>query len=757
MNPVLLDDNNADLNFNIRADGLAGHSLSHNGWQYMWAGVRSTHGVLRGKVFFEVHVINHYKLNEYLEGCDVKADCNIRVGWSHDQTNLLLGEDVNSYGYDGAGFKSLDGKFDVYGGRLHLHDVITCYLDLDCGLVSFQKNDEFLGTAFKLDKRAKESPFLPHICVKNTEVFVNFGQKPPAFKPPHGFIFISHTHPNNLVATLRPPNKPTDLELIMMIGLPGAGKTTYALKQMSEKPEKRYYLLGQDMIMGHLRNAAVKRYKLKWNRVVKLCSDIATEQLKLAGTKSRNYIVDQTNVYAAPRRQKLRIFENYKAIAAVLVVTDTELIKRCKEREQVSPKHIPLPAVDEMKKNFTLPHEDEGLFSEIRYVEQNRTIAEAIMSSYKTSREMNNKPGILRAEGGVSLPGLGFRPSYQLHPGARHLPPGFIQQPPRYPMRRNEYKQPDMFNGKRDDNIDHLAKSVDNIRLKEPDQAEIMRKVNRAPYKKHPVEEQEKVAPAENKDVKDDKPEQIVHPIQSKPEQIVHPIQNMHYVKEQIQPPPPPQIMATQDTFSHMYMPRMNDKDNNSRPGIIPMSKINDHTMFGSHHLTTSHPGYLTNTGNARYSAGNTGQQQHRPLPMNMANLQFQTRSQTPVSSNYNSLASLSTPNFNQNTLSSNFGSSQPGPFISQGLQGHMTNQEQLLAFQLLQQNTPFQQMMMPQNYQMPGLELMPQALHSTSGLHSTPLLQQSNIPDHFATLSGSHGLRYPAGYNLQKPKQFGR
>lgn len=67
---------------------------------------------------------------------------------------------------------------------------------------------------------------------------------------------------------------------------------------------------------------------VRWNRVVKLCSDIAAEQLKLAGSKSRNYIIDQTNVYAAPRRQKLRIFENYKAIAAVLVVTDTELIKR---------------------------------------------------------------------------------------------------------------------------------------------------------------------------------------------------------------------------------------------------------------------------------------------------------------------------------------------------------------------------------------------------------------------------------------------
>ena len=50
----------------------------------------------------------------------------------------------------------------------------------------------------------------------------------------------------------------------MMIGLPGAGKTTYAKKQLAEKPEKRYYILGQDMVMGHLRNAAVRRYKLKY-------------------------------------------------------------------------------------------------------------------------------------------------------------------------------------------------------------------------------------------------------------------------------------------------------------------------------------------------------------------------------------------------------------------------------------------------------------------------------------------------------------
>ena len=62
--------------------------------------------------------------------------------------------------------------------------------------------------------------------------------------------------------------------------------------------------------------------------MVKLCADIATEQLKLAGTKLRNYIIDQTNVYAGPRRNKLRIFEGFKATAVVLVLDDVELIKR---------------------------------------------------------------------------------------------------------------------------------------------------------------------------------------------------------------------------------------------------------------------------------------------------------------------------------------------------------------------------------------------------------------------------------------------
>ena len=60
--------------------------------------------------------------------------------------------------------------------------------------------------------------------------------------------------------------------------------------------------------------------------------------------------------------------------------------------------------------------------------------------------------------------------------------------------------------------------------MKEPDQAEIMRTVKRgASYKKHPGDDPDKVnlsGPPDNKENKEEKPEQIVHPIQSKPEVV---------------------------------------------------------------------------------------------------------------------------------------------------------------------------------------------------------------------------------------------
>ena len=47
---IVLDDYNSDLNFVIEADGVTGSSLHKDGFEYMWAGARATHGVRTGKV-----------------------------------------------------------------------------------------------------------------------------------------------------------------------------------------------------------------------------------------------------------------------------------------------------------------------------------------------------------------------------------------------------------------------------------------------------------------------------------------------------------------------------------------------------------------------------------------------------------------------------------------------------------------------------------------------------------------------------------
>ena len=47
---IVLDDYNSDLNFVIGPDGVTGSSLHKDGFEYMWAGARATHGIRTGKV-----------------------------------------------------------------------------------------------------------------------------------------------------------------------------------------------------------------------------------------------------------------------------------------------------------------------------------------------------------------------------------------------------------------------------------------------------------------------------------------------------------------------------------------------------------------------------------------------------------------------------------------------------------------------------------------------------------------------------------
>jgi heterogeneous nuclear ribonucleoprotein U-like protein 1 len=46
---------------------------------------------------------------------------------------------------------------------------------------------------------------------------------------------------------------PKDCELVMLVGLPASGKTTWAEKWVKEHPEKRYVLLGTNLILEQMK------------------------------------------------------------------------------------------------------------------------------------------------------------------------------------------------------------------------------------------------------------------------------------------------------------------------------------------------------------------------------------------------------------------------------------------------------------------------------------------------------------------------
>ena len=50
-----------------------------------------------------------------------------------------------------------------------------------------------------------------------------------------------------------PPAKKEECEMVMMCGLPGCGKTTWALKHALENPDKKFTVLGTNNIIDKMK------------------------------------------------------------------------------------------------------------------------------------------------------------------------------------------------------------------------------------------------------------------------------------------------------------------------------------------------------------------------------------------------------------------------------------------------------------------------------------------------------------------------
>merc|ERR1712051_1136112 len=426
------------------------------GWGYVWSGVKATHGFKSGAVWYEVKVLD--ELETKLE----PAVHELRLGWSTDDTDMQLGESPCSFTYSGSAKKGTACKFEDYGEAFKKDDVIGAYLLFNGvnACMTFTKNGVSQGVAYEVSEAELAGKALyPHISSRNFKFEVNFGnsvicEKDDADRPhftiksggdakqpwfpatDEGYTLAAIAE--NKIGNVPRISKRDECEMIMLIGLPGCGKTTWVNKFVAEHPEKRYNVIGTAALVDKMKvngESLKKHHDGKWDQLIQKCTRCLQEWLRMASQRRRNVVVDQTNVYPNAQKRKVRPFEGMIRKAIVIVPSDEDYKARIEAQEKEETKDVPDNAVMEMKANFTLPDEgDESPFKEITFVELQREEASKLVGKYnkdakekgfgkKNENKQNKKMrggkmsgqmhrGMMRMRGMRGMPGMrGPRPA----------------------------------------------------------------------------------------------------------------------------------------------------------------------------------------------------------------------------------------------------------------------------------------------------------------------------------------------------------
>mmetsp|Transcript_26416 Transcript_26416/g.39193 ORF Transcript_26416/g.39193 Transcript_26416/m.39193 type:complete len:741 (+) Transcript_26416:51-2273(+) len=161
---VMMSENDRDSIMMISNSGLRCESNA----QKQWAGTRASHGIRKGKYYFE---------------CTVRGGGICRVGWSTKTSSLELGKDAHGYGYGGTAKKSHSNTFEDYGIKYGDGDCVGCYLDMDQGRVVYTVNGESQGLAFNLTDVDRSAVLFPAVLLKGCAVELNFGGSPFSYPP----------------------------------------------------------------------------------------------------------------------------------------------------------------------------------------------------------------------------------------------------------------------------------------------------------------------------------------------------------------------------------------------------------------------------------------------------------------------------------------------------------------------------------------------------------------------------------------------
>ncbi|XP_058749803.1 uncharacterized protein LOC131622781 [Vicia villosa] len=424
LSSIVLNSADCDLDFNIECNGLVGYGLHEEGFGYCWSGARATVGITKGRYCFGCTVVSAQPVDTDDTSLDQQHLCRLGVSRG-DDTVGALGETKHSFGYGGTGKFSNAGKFMNFGDKFGVGDTIVCCMDLESkpfASIAFSKNGKWLGIAFQFDvgslglgmdsSFSKDSPWewalFPHVLLKNVVVQMQFSVEQ-GLVPQEGFkpwaLAVADGN-----AVMGPSfSEPKDCELMMLVGLPASGKTTWAEKWVKDHPEKRYVLLGTNLILEQMKVPGLLRknnYGERFDRLMDKASSMFNVILSRAANIPRNYIIDQTNVYKNARKRKLMPFVDYQKIAVVVFPKPEELKRRSEKRFEEMGKEVPVDVLNNMIANYVLPKSkdfpnSDEYFDKVLFVELNREASQKYLDQVKqdTPSLSNNNQSTLSRRG----------------------------------------------------------------------------------------------------------------------------------------------------------------------------------------------------------------------------------------------------------------------------------------------------------------------------------------------------------------------
>ncbi|XP_040156586.1 heterogeneous nuclear ribonucleoprotein U-like protein 2 [Anopheles arabiensis] len=232
------------------------------------------------------------------------------------------------------------------------------------------------------------------IKMEEAEKEAESADEQPAEKVPfdEAYTFLNRFMEENgdcVVEGLKGPSARDSCELVMMIGLPGSGKTTWVQNYLKENADTSFTLLSIDSLLENMKVEGKAREPSntpQWQKVVEQLSRNMARLIEIACKRRRHILIDQTNVFASEQKRRLKGFGGFKTRRAIAVIPNLEEYKRRYEQKVAKyGAEVPETTLNTMKANIFVPTLEQKWYTEIVFAELPETEAQ------ETLKKMNEE------------------------------------------------------------------------------------------------------------------------------------------------------------------------------------------------------------------------------------------------------------------------------------------------------------------------------------------------------------------------------